>query len=95
MAWRVDGAWNMYIIAIMKSIQITFDEKLLKELDATEEVQREGRSAILRRAAAEYLRNRRRWMISEQYKEGYGANKPTADDELRAGWQEEQVWPET
>lgn len=78
----------------MKSIQITFDEALLKELDATEEVQREGRSAILRQAVAEYLKNRRRWIISEKYKQAYGASKPTADDELR-GWEEEQVWPET
>lgn len=34
----------------MKSIHVTFDEKLLKELDATEEVQQKGRSAVLRRA---------------------------------------------
>ncbi len=85
----------MYIITIMKSIQITFDEKLLKELDETDEVQREGRSAILRRAVAQYLKSRRRWMISEKYRQAYGANKPTADDELRAGWEEEQVWPES
>lgn len=78
----------------MKSIRITFDEKLLEELDATEEVQRQGRSAILQLAATEYLKNRRRRIISEQYKRGYGANKPTADDELRVGWQEQQVWPE-
>lgn len=84
----------MYISLIMKSIQITFDEELLEELDATEEVRREGRSAVLRRAAADYLKNRRRWMISEQYRRGYGANKPAADDELRAGWEKEEVWPE-
>jgi metal-responsive CopG/Arc/MetJ family transcriptional regulator len=84
----------MYIITIMKSIQITFDEKLLKELDETEEVRQEGRSAVLRRAVAQYLRNRRRWMISEKYRQAYGANRPTVDDELR-GWEEEQVWPET
>jgi len=34
----------------MKVIQITFDERSLKELDATEEVRRDGRSAVLRRA---------------------------------------------
>jgi len=33
-------------------------------------------------------------MISEQYRKGYGANKPAADDELRAGWEKEEVWPE-
>jgi metal-responsive CopG/Arc/MetJ family transcriptional regulator len=33
------------------------DEELLAKLDADEEVQREGRSTVLRRAVEEYLRN--------------------------------------
>ena len=39
----------------MKAIQITFDETLLEELDATEEVRQDGRSAVFRRAIKEYL----------------------------------------
>jgi len=41
----------------MKTIQITIDEKLLAKLDADEETQRDGRSAVLRRAVGEYLKN--------------------------------------
>ncbi|PYR86414.1 MAG: hypothetical protein DMG19_13085, partial [Acidobacteria bacterium] len=43
----------------MKTIQITIDEALLAKLDADEETKRNGRSAVLRRAAAEYLNRRR------------------------------------
>jgi hypothetical protein len=39
----------------MRAIQITVDERLLAALDADEEVRRLGRSAVLRRAAIEYL----------------------------------------
>ena len=49
----------------MKAIQITFDERLLARLDATEEAQRDGRSAVMRRAVDEYLRRRRRYTIAE------------------------------
>ena len=43
----------------MKPIQVLFDEALLRRLDADAEVRKVGRSAVLRRAAAEYLRKRR------------------------------------
>ncbi len=43
----------------MKAIQVLFDEPLLRRLDADEEVRKLGRSAVLRRAATEYLRKRR------------------------------------
>jgi metal-responsive CopG/Arc/MetJ family transcriptional regulator len=44
----------------MKAIQVMLAEELLARLDASEEVQAEGRSAVLRRAAAEYLDRRRK-----------------------------------
>jgi metal-responsive CopG/Arc/MetJ family transcriptional regulator len=34
----------------MKAIQVTFDERLLCQFDADDEVRRDGRSAVLRRA---------------------------------------------
>jgi metal-responsive CopG/Arc/MetJ family transcriptional regulator len=79
----------MYAV-YMKSIQVTFDEGLLKRLDATKEVRREGRSAVLRRAAAEYLARRRHSEIAEAYARGYG--KHPIDEELE-GWSEQGVWP--
>ena len=42
----------------MKAIQISMDDGLLARLDADEEVRRDGRSAVLRRAADLYLRQR-------------------------------------
>ena len=51
----------------MKAIQITLDEALLARLDASAEVRRDGRSAVLRRAAEEYLKRRRRRAIADQY----------------------------
>lgn len=75
----------------MKAIQITFDERLLAELDATEEVRRDGRSAVLRRAAAEYLRRRRRFTVAEAYRRAYG-DEPGPGDEFE-GWEDEGEWP--
>ena len=44
----------------MKAIQVMLDERLLEKLDATDEVQHEGRSAVLRRAVEAYLRQLQR-----------------------------------
>jgi metal-responsive CopG/Arc/MetJ family transcriptional regulator len=76
----------------MKPIQVLFDEALLSELDADEEVRRLGRSAVLRRAAAEYLRRRRRAEIADQYRRAY-RRKPGLGDEWR-GWEQEGKWPD-
>jgi len=76
----------------MKAIQITVDEELLKELDATEEVAREGRSAVFRRAAVEYLRQRREAAIDAQYEKAFRALPPQPGE--FDGWKDAQVWPE-
>jgi metal-responsive CopG/Arc/MetJ family transcriptional regulator len=75
----------------MKAIQITLDDALLARLDADEEVQRDGRSAVLRRAADEYLRRRRKRSIAESYARGYGRTRDLGDFE---SWADEGVWPE-
>ena len=75
----------------MKAIQVTFDEDLLARLDADHEVRREGRSAVLRRAAAEYLERQRRRSIAEQYRRAYG-DDPGLGDEFD-GWENQGVWP--
>ncbi len=76
----------------MKAIQITFDEELLARLDASEDVKRDGRSAVLRRAAAEYLARRTRHSIAERYRNAYGS-VDTPDHEF-AGWENEGRWPD-
>lgn len=77
----------------MKPVQVMFDERLLARLDATEEVRRDGRSAVLRRAADEYLRRRLRGEIDDAYRRAY-AEQPGLGDEF-AGWSEEGAWPES
>ena len=71
----------------MKAIQITFDEQLLAKLDSDEEVKREGRSAVIRRAVADYLRKKRRATIADAYRRAYG--KQPAELDL-AGWAKER-----
>jgi metal-responsive CopG/Arc/MetJ family transcriptional regulator len=75
----------------MRAIQITLDDALLTRLDADEEVRRDGRSAVIRRAADEYLRRRRKRAIADQYAAAYGSATPLAGFE---GWEDEGQWPE-
>jgi metal-responsive CopG/Arc/MetJ family transcriptional regulator len=77
----------------MKSIQVMFDEQLLKQLDSDEEVKRDGRSAVLRRAAAAYLRTRRARATADAYRRAY-AGRGGIDREF-SGWTDEGTWPET
>ncbi len=75
----------------MKAIQITLDDALLSRLDRDEEVRRDGRSAVLRRAADQYLRHRRAGAIAAAYSRAY-ADGSGLDGEF-AGWEKEGVWP--
>jgi metal-responsive CopG/Arc/MetJ family transcriptional regulator len=75
----------------MKTIQITMDERLLARLDADAETRRDGRSAVLRRAAEEYLRRRKRQDIAEGYARAYGKKGSLGHD--FDGWADEGVWP--
>ncbi len=75
----------------MKAVQVTLDDRLLAELDADEEVRRVGRSAVLRRIAAEYLQRRRQETIDRQYRQAYRGGR-TVREELE-GWEDEGVWP--
>lgn len=76
----------------MKAIQVSFDEKLLERLDATDEVRRDGRSAVLRRATVEYLKKKHRHTIAESYKRAYGSDAGPGTD--FDGWEEQGRWPE-
>jgi len=75
----------------MKPIQVMIDEQLLAQLDATEEVKKNGRSAVLRRAVEDYLRRRRQWTISERYRKAYGTDGGIGDE--FSGWEGQGEWP--
>ncbi len=74
----------------MKTIQITIDEALLKELDQIIKKTKESRSAIIRNAILSYLRQRRITEMEEKHKKGYEKN-PIREDEFSV-WEDEQVW---
>jgi predicted transcriptional regulator len=76
----------------MKPIQIMMDEELLRRLDRDAEVRRAGRSAVLRRAASEYLRRSSARRIAEAYREAYSAGSGLGTE--FAGWEDEGSWPE-
>ena len=81
----------MLYIVNMKAIQVTLDDDLLRRLDEDEEVKRDGRSAVLRRAADAYLRRRRARVIADQYAKAYKDAKGLGD---LSGWEDEGTWPE-
>lgn len=89
---RIDMDFRSTQYINMKAIQIMMDEELLKRLDATPEVRKNGRSEVLRRAAAEYLARRRQWEIRERYRKAYKTDLGL-DDEF-AGWEEQGTWPD-
>lgn len=68
------------------------DERLLDALDRDDEVKRDGRSAVLRRAVAEYLKRKRRKRTSDAYRRAYGGVDPLAAD--FGGWEDEGAWPD-
>ena len=77
----------------MKPIQIMIDEPLLRRLDADEEVRQRGRSAVIRRATAEYLRRRRATIVAEAYERAYGTDDGLGDE--FKGWEDQGQWPTT
>jgi len=76
----------------MKQVQLLFEEDLLRRLDEDPEVRDRGRSAVLRRLAADYLRARRESTIDDAYRQGYG-ERSSLDGEFE-GWEDEGSWPE-
>ena len=75
----------------MKPIQIMMDEELLRRLDRDAEVRRAGRSAVLRRAASEYLRRASAQRIAAAYRKAYGPGSRLGED--FSGWEDEGSWP--
>ena len=66
----------------MKAIQISIDEDLLERLDSDSAVIAHGRSAVLRRAVADYLARVQAAEISRSYSDGYAATR---------GWTREET----
>lgn len=75
----------------MRPIQLLIDQPLLRQLDADPEVKQVGRSEVLRRAAAAYLRRSRARRIAEAYAKAYARRGGLGEE--WAGWEDEGAWP--
>lgn len=87
----------LWYTAIMpaRSVQISLDEELLREIDRRPETRRDGRSAVIKRALQLYLDHKRRDAVDESYARAYGgrgstATQPKEFDELL----DSQAWPD-
>lgn len=76
----------------MKAIQVMLEERLLERLDATDEVRKDGRSAVLRRALEAYLSQRERASIATQYRKAYRGGEGLGRE--FAGWEAQGAWPD-
>jgi metal-responsive CopG/Arc/MetJ family transcriptional regulator len=84
----------MYVaIMAARSIQISVDEELLREIDRRPETKREGRSAVIRSALRLYLQRKQKDSTDEQYARAYGARKARETSEFDA-LLDEQAWPD-
>jgi metal-responsive CopG/Arc/MetJ family transcriptional regulator len=64
----------------MRAIQFTIDDELLQRIDRHPATKQQGRSAFLRAAARQFLRQHRAEEIQEAYRSGYGKHPPAADE---------------
>ena len=79
-------------IMYMKSIRVTFDEKLLERFDRLPVVRKKGRSAAIREAVTVFLSLQGAKDISHRYRAGYS---PGINDEVDLqGWSGEGAWSE-
>lgn len=74
-----------------RSVQISIDEELLREIDRRPETRKHGRSALIRNALRKYLAAEREKAIDAAYARAY-AEKPVGDE--FDGLMKSQAWPE-
>ena len=75
----------------MKTIQIVIDTKLLQATDRAARRAKRNRSALVRDAISEHLRNLEMRALEERDRQGY-ARRPGAHEEAR-NWEAEAAWP--
>jgi metal-responsive CopG/Arc/MetJ family transcriptional regulator len=82
---------------VARSVQISLDEDLLREVDRRPETKRDGRSAVIKRALQLYLDRKQSETIDESYARAYAgrsrAKKSARRDEFDA-LLDGQAWPD-
>ena len=76
----------------MRIVQIVLDQKLLHAADQAAKRTRRNRSALVREALREYLRQLELRASEVRDREGYSRQSPS-EAEAR-GWESEATWPE-
>ena len=76
----------------VKVVQVSLDEALLEQLDATSQVRERGRSAVVRDALRDWLAIRRDAESAAAYARAYGKDGGI-DDEF-PGWAKRGTWPQ-
>ncbi len=76
-----------------RPLQISMDPELLSLIDAEPEVQKEGRSAFIRKAIRLYLDAKRRRAIDQQLIQAYAGQADAMLEEVE-DLISEQAWPD-
>lgn len=76
----------------MKTVQMTLDERLVREVDKLAKRIGTTRSAFTRRALRDALKRHRVEELERRHREGY-TRKPAGRREF-AVWEAEQAWPD-
>jgi metal-responsive CopG/Arc/MetJ family transcriptional regulator len=80
-----------------RSVQISLDEELLREIDRRPETKRDGRSAVIKRALQLYLDRKQRESIDENYARAYGSRTRGTGTERANEFDallDTQAWPD-
>jgi len=75
----------------METIQVVLDKKLLQETDRAARHTKQNRSALVREALREHLRQLATRALEERDREGY-ARRPQGH-EKSPPWEAEAMWP--
>lgn len=75
----------------MKTIRIVLDDQLLKATDRAAQRRKQNRSALVRDALREHLRNLEIRALEERDRKGY-ASRPQVRVESQI-WEQEAAWP--
>jgi Arc/MetJ-type ribon-helix-helix transcriptional regulator len=81
---------NMAWVLLMKTVQMTLDDDLVRAVDDIVKQQRTSRSEFTRKALRHALKQFRDEQMEKAHRNGY-ANKPVGTEEFSV-WDEEQEW---
>lgn len=76
----------------METIQIVLDSKLLRATDRAARRTKRNRSALIREALREHLRQLEIRVLEERDREGYSKQQQNRDEALV--WEAEALWPD-